>query len=42
VAEWDFVNAWPSKITGPQMKADGNSIGIEEIVIVHEGIKRMK
>jgi phage tail-like protein len=42
VAQWDFVNAWPSKISGPQMKADGNSIGIEQIVIVHEGIKRVK
>ncbi len=41
VARWEFVNAWPSKISGPQLKADGNTIGIEELVIVHEGLKRM-
>ena len=41
-AQWDFINAWPSKVTGPELKADGNDYGIEEIVIVHEGMKRVK
>jgi len=40
VARWDFVNAWPSKVTGPNLKADSNELGIEEMVLVHEGIKR--
>lgn len=42
VARWNFVNAWPSKISGPSPKADDNSVGIEEITIVHEGIERTK
>jgi phage tail-like protein len=41
-ARWNFTNAWPSKISGPAPKADGNEIGIEEITIVHEFIKRVK
>ena len=40
VAKWDFVNAWPSKISGPSLKVDSNEFGVEEITIVHEGIKR--
>lgn len=40
VARWDFVNAWPSKVTGPSVKADSNEIGVEEMVIVHEGLIR--
>jgi phage tail-like protein len=41
-ARWNFVNAWPSKITGPSPKADSNEIGIEELTIVHENISRVK
>ncbi len=39
-AKWDFKNAWPSKISGPNPKSDGNDIQIEEITIVHEYITR--
>lgn len=42
VARWDFDGAWPVKITGPQPKADSNEIGIEEMTIAHEGIRRVK
>jgi len=41
-ARWDFRNAWPSKISGPSPKADGNEIGLEEMTIVHEFIERVK
>ena len=41
VARWDFDKGWPSKVTGPQPKADSNEIGIEELTIVHEYIKRV-
>jgi phage tail-like protein len=41
-ARWNFVNAWPSKISGPTPKADSNEIGIEELTIVHEFIERVK
>jgi len=42
VAQWDFVNGWPSKVTGPQVQSDSNAFGIEEMTIVHEGIKRVQ
>jgi len=41
VARWEFTRAWPSKVTGPQPKADSNEIGIEELTITHEYIKRV-
>ncbi len=41
-ARWDFVNAWPSKVTGPEVKSDSNDYGIEELTLVHEGMKRVK
>jgi phage tail-like protein len=41
VARWDFVNAWPSKITGPSANATNNEVGIEELEITHEGYKRV-
>jgi phage tail-like protein len=40
VAIWHFANAWPSKVSGPNLKADGNDIGVEERTIVHEGMYR--
>jgi phage tail-like protein len=40
VARWNFENGWPSKVSGPSLKADSNEYGIEELVIVHEGITR--
>lgn len=41
VARWNFSKGWPSKISGPSVKADGNDVGVEELTIVHEGIKRV-
>jgi phage tail-like protein len=41
IARWDFTAGWPSKITGPAPKSDSNEVGIEEMVIVHEGIVRI-
>ena len=42
VAQWDFTNGWPSKVTGPSLTSDATAFGVEEITIVHEGIKRVK
>jgi len=41
-ARWNFINAWPSKLSGPSPKADGNEIGVEELTLVHEYITRVK
>ncbi len=42
LARWSFINGWPSKVTGPSFKADSNELSIEEVVLVHEGLKREK
>jgi phage tail-like protein len=42
VARWDFVDVWPSKITGPSFNATNNEIGIEELELVHTGYSRVK
>ena len=41
-AQWDFINAWPVKVTGPEIKADSNDFGIEDLTLAHEGMKRVK
>lgn len=35
---WTLVNAWPTKITGTDLKSDGNEVAVETIEIAHEGI----
>lgn len=35
---WKVSNAWPAKITGTDLKADGNEIAIETIELAHEGL----
>lgn len=35
---WSLSNAWPTKITVTDLKADANEVAIETIEIVHEGI----
>jgi phage tail-like protein len=42
VARWNFLRAWPVKVTGPQPKSDSNEIGVEELTIAHEYIERVK
>lgn len=41
VARWNFVEGWPSKLSGPQISADSNEIAIEELTICHEGLERV-
>jgi phage tail-like protein len=35
---WTLTNAWPTKITGTDMKADGNEVAVETIELAHEGL----
>lgn len=35
---WTLKNAWPTKISSDGMKSDDNSVAIETIEIVHEGL----
>ncbi|GER84092.1 phage tail protein [Thermogemmatispora aurantia] len=41
VARWNFINAWPSKLTGPSANASNNEVAIEELEITHEGYERV-
>jgi phage tail-like protein len=35
---WTLANAWPTKITGTDLKADANEVAIETLEIAHEGL----
>ncbi|QRX82522.1 phage tail protein [Glaciimonas sp. PAMC28666] len=35
---WTLENAWPTKITGTDLKADGNEVAVETIELAHEGM----
>jgi phage tail-like protein len=39
VMVWKVKNAWPTKISSTDLKADGNEVAIETIELVHEGLK---
>ena len=42
IAQWQLSNAWPLRVSGPQVESSPNSFGIEELVLVHEGLTRVK
>ena len=35
---WTLTNAWPTKITGTDLKSEGSEVAIETLEIVHEGL----
>lgn len=35
---WTLKNAWPTKITGTDLKSDGNEVAVETLEVAHEGI----
>jgi phage tail-like protein len=37
---WNFVNAWPTKWTGPSFNATANELAIESLDIAHEGVTK--
>ena len=41
IARWNLDNAWPSKVTGPEMDAGSQDYMVEEVTIVHEGMSRV-
>jgi len=38
VMTWNVHNAFPVKLEGPQLKANGNEVAIESIEVAHEGL----
>lgn len=39
VITWTLLNARPAKITGTDLKGDGNEVAIESIELIHEGVQ---
>ncbi|MCD4844463.1 MAG: phage tail protein [Methanosarcinales archaeon] len=37
---WNFIDAYPVKWTGPELRADSNTVAFESIELVHHGIKK--
>lgn len=35
---WTLSNAWPTKITGTDLKTDANEVAVESLEIAHEGL----
>jgi phage tail-like protein len=35
---WTLTNAWPTKVTGTDLKADGNEVAVETIELAYEGL----
>ncbi|MEM1205912.1 MAG: phage tail protein [Acidobacteriota bacterium] len=38
VVVWKVKNAWPSKVTSPDLNSTGNEVAIETMLLVHEGL----
>ena len=36
---WTLSNAWPTKVTGTDLKSDGNEVAVETLELAHEGLK---
>jgi phage tail-like protein len=34
--QWQLNNAWPTKITGTDLKSDGNEVAVDTLEICHE------
>ncbi len=41
-AQWDIVEAWPTKYDPSDFNAKGNEVLIETLELVHEGVTRVK
>lgn len=39
VMSWKLKNAWPTKVTGTDLKSDGNEVAVETIELAHEGLE---
>lgn len=39
VMTWKLLNAWPKKVSAPDMKSDASEVAIETIEITHEGVE---
>jgi phage tail-like protein len=40
VMHWNFLNAWPSKVSGPSLDPGSGDFALEEMIVQHDGMKR--
>lgn len=38
VATWKLENAWPTKLTGTDLKSTANEVAVETLVLAHDGL----
>ena len=38
IMKWTLSNAWPFKVSGIDLKSEGNDVAIESLEIAHEGL----
>ena len=41
LAAWYVDNAFPEKVTGPQLDAKSNTVAVESVELAHEGLQRV-
>ena len=41
LARWNFVNGWPKSWSASDLDASADDVATEEVVITHEGMKRV-
>ncbi|MZI92923.1 phage tail protein [Vibrio sp. CAIM 722] len=39
IMSWKLKNAWPTKVTGTDLKSDSNEVAVETIELAHEGLE---
>jgi hypothetical protein len=37
---WDFMEAYPVKWVGPQLRAESSTVAVETVELVHKGISK--
>jgi phage tail-like protein len=41
IVQWSVEEAWPIKVTGPDIRSDSSEVAIEELTLQHSGVTRM-
>lgn len=42
ISSYRIINGWPTRIVAPDLKAEGNEVGIESIELSYEGLELIK
>jgi phage tail-like protein len=42
VVRWNFLGAYPVRWSGPQLRADGNTVAMERVELAHRGLVRAR